>query len=239
MKPQHPRGIPHHHLIRLLRVIPIPRLKLIPRHAQLPPHPDGHDVAIPVDNLGMGMGHQCAHCRQPLINPIVRKGVEAGGGGLGQPIAARELGHAESVDQELHQVSRDRGAGNDSRAQRVAVEVLRPLGLEEGVEHGGHAMDGGALLIRDGFERRGDVEDFGWVDNLCAVGDDGEEAKDEAEAVEQRGRTAQNVFRGESHSITNKSRIVDQVATSELVSWSWGLETLLGYGCPCASIMPF
>lgn len=212
VQPQHPRRISHHGLIRLLRVVPIPGLQLVSCDAQLPPGTDRHNVAVAIHDLGMSVGHQGAHGRQPPAHRVVGEGVEARRRRLGQTVAAGELGHAEPLHQELHQIAWHGCSGDDAGAELVAVEVGRELGLEEGIKHGGDAVDGRAGLLRDGLQSGRDVEDLCWIDNLPAVGDDGEEAEDEAEAVEQRRGAAQDVVGCESHPVADESRIVDQVA---------------------------
>lgn len=54
-------------------------------------------------------------------------------------------------------------------------------------------MDSGALFVGNGPECGRNVEYLCWVDNLAAVSDDGQEAEDKAEAVEERRRATQDV----------------------------------------------
>lgn len=184
MQPQHAGRVPDHDLVGLFRVVPVSRLQLVSGHAKLAPRANGHNVAVAVDNLGLRVRHQSPHGGEPPRHGVVGKGIKARGGRLGEAVAARKLRHAEAVHQQLHEIARDGGAGDDARAQPVALEVGRGLGLEEGVEHGGDAVDGGAVLVGDGPEGGRDVKDLCRIHDLAAVGDDGQEAEDEAKAVE-------------------------------------------------------
>lgn len=78
MQPQHARFIPHHDLVRLLRVVPVPSLQLIATNAELAAGADGDDLAVAVHNLGHGVRHQRANRGQTRVDRIVGKGVEAG-----------------------------------------------------------------------------------------------------------------------------------------------------------------
>jgi hypothetical protein len=48
------------------------------------------------------------------------------------------------------------------------------------------------------------------------VGEDRHEAEDEAEAVEERGRAAQDVGGGEAHAVADEAGVVDNVAVGKL-----------------------
>ena len=124
-------------------------LELVARDAELAARAEGRDVAVAVDDLGAGVGHQRADGGEAAGDGVVREGVEAGGARLGEAVAAREVGHAEHADQLLHQGPRDGGTGHDARAEGCAAEVGREA-LEEGVEHGGDAVQRGAPLGGDG-----------------------------------------------------------------------------------------
>ncbi len=190
VQPQHARPVAHHDLGRLLRVVPVPRLQLVAGDAELAAGADGDHVALVVDDLGARVRHQRPHRRQPLVHGVVREGVEARRRRLRQPVAARELGHAEPRDQQLHQVPGNGRAGDDARPEVVAVETGGCGQAEECVEHGRHAVDGCALLVGNGAEHGGGVEGLLRVDDLGSVGDDGHQAEHQAEAVEQGRRAA-------------------------------------------------
>jgi predicted transcriptional regulator len=66
------------------------------------------------------------------------------------------------------------------------------------------------------MQNRLGVEGFAREDNLGAMGDYRKHAQDQPEAVEQWRRATQNIKRGEIHAITNKARVVNQVAAEEL-----------------------
>ena len=90
--------------------------------------------------------------------------------------------------------------------------------VEEGVEHCGDAVEGCAALGDDGGDGGGGVEDLCGVDDAGAVGYDGEEAEDEAEAVEEGGRAAEGVGGGEAHPVAYEAGVVDEVAVGVLVA---------------------
>lgn len=205
MEPQHPGRVAHHHLGRLLRVVPVPGLQLVPGHAQLAPVTDGHGAAVGVDNLGARVRHQRAHRRQPRIHGIVGKGVEACRRRLRQPVAARKFDHPEALHQHLHQIPRHRGPGDDACTQPLAAEARWRLGLKQRVKHGGHAVHRRASLVRDGPQRGRNVEDLGGEDNLGPVRHDGQEAQDQPEAVEKRRRAAQDVVGRQAYPIANEA----------------------------------
>lgn len=165
------------------------------------------------------MGHEGADGGEAAGEGVVGESVEAGRGRLGEAVAASELAHAEAVDHEAHQVARHGGAGDDAGAYAGEVGLGEaPFGgvgvgrLEERVEHGGDAVEGGAAFLAEGAEGGARVEDLGRVDDLAAVGEDGEEAEHKAEAVEERGRAAEHVGGGETHAVANETGVVDEVA---------------------------
>lgn len=70
---------------------------------------------------------------------------------------------------------------------------------------------------------RSDRSEHGWggegragEDDGAAVGDTDEQTKDEAEAVEEWWRTAENVSRGEGHAVADGVGVVDHVAREGL-----------------------
>lgn len=57
-------------------------------------------------------------------------------------------------------------------------------------------MESSAFFCGDGVEGFLRIKHFGWVDDGGAVGYDGEETEDEAEAVEERGWAAEDICVG-------------------------------------------
>lgn len=74
-------------------------------------------------------------------------------------------------------------------------------------------MYGGAPFIGDGVQYGMRLESFAGEDNLGAVRDDGEHAEDEAEAMEKRRWTTEDVEVVEFHPIADKLSVIDQVAS--------------------------
>lgn len=60
------------------------------------------------------------------------------------------------------------------------------------------------------------VEGFARENNLGAMGDYRKHTQDKPEAVEQGRRATQNIKRGEFHTVTDKTRVINQVAAEEL-----------------------
>jgi hypothetical protein len=102
MQPHRALRVPAHHLGRLLRIVPVPRLQLVPGNTQLPSLTDRHDLPLAVDDLGPGVRHQMAHGAEFDVQRIVVARVEARGGRFGQAVRGGELAHAEAEDHELH-----------------------------------------------------------------------------------------------------------------------------------------
>ncbi|TLS29419.1 hypothetical protein PpBr36_02138 [Pyricularia pennisetigena] len=214
LEPQHPVLVPHHHLGRLLRVVPVARLQLVPRDAELAAPAQRDRLAVAVHDLGVRVRHQRPHRRQPPRHHVVGEGVEARRARLRQPVAARELGHAQSRHHLLHQVSRHRRPGHDARAelQVAGLELRRFRQREERVEHGRHPVQRRAALLLHGPQCRSRIKDLGRVHHLAAVRDGGQHAQDEPEAVEEWWRAAQDVCRSEPHAVADVAGVVDEVA---------------------------
>lgn len=163
------------------------------------------------------MRHQRPDRPQPRRHRIVGERIEARRRRLRQPVARRELAHAQARDHELHQAARDGGAGDDAGAQ-AEVGGAQGAGLgqrEQAVEHGGDAVQRGAGLGEEGTEGGGGVKGLGGVDDLGAVREDGHEAEDEAEAVEEGGGAAEGVGMGEAEAVADEARVVDDVVVGE------------------------
>jgi len=69
------------------------------------------------------------------------------------------------------------------------------------------------------------VEGLSWEDDFGAVGEGGEEAEGQAEAVEERGRAAECVGWGEGHAGADEAGVVDEVVVCEHG----------GFGTPCTA----
>jgi hypothetical protein len=69
-----------------------------------------------------------------------------------------------------------------------------------------------AVFRSDRSEHGGGGEGGAREDDGAAMGDADEEAEDEAEAVEEGGRTAENVGGGEGHAVADRVGVVDHVA---------------------------
>lgn len=215
VQPQDTSLVTDHDLGRLLRVVPVAGLQLVAADAELAARADGDNVALVVHDLGVGVGHQGADGGQALVDAVVGEGVEAGGGRLGEAVAAGELGHAKALDHELHQVPGHGRAGDDAGPEPVAVEVWRQGQVEQRVEHGRDAVARRALLVRDGAQHGRRVKDLLREDDLGAVRDDGHKTEHEAKAVEQRRGAAENVIGGQAHSVANEARVVDNVVVRQ------------------------
>lgn len=127
-------------------------------------------------------------------------------------VGAGILPHVEFFEEPLHERTGYWCAGNDARAQVTAVELRWLFEAEDRLEHGGDAVQGSTLLIGDGMECCERVEGLGGEDDLRAMRDDGEHAEDEPEAVEERGRAAEDIEGGEAHAIADEAGVVDEVA---------------------------
>jgi len=112
---------------------------------------------------------------------------------------------------------RYRRASDDARPQSSTIKVSRAWKTKDCVKHGGHAVDSRATLVGNGTKARLWVEDFGRVDDFTAMCDDSEEAKNEAEAVEDGWRAAEHVVAGESHAVTDEATVVNEGALTRLV----------------------
>lgn len=219
MQPQHPALVAHHDLGRLLRVIPIPCLQLVPADAELAPCADGHDLALSVHNLGHGVRHEGPHGGEAHIDGVVGEGVEARRARLGQPVARRELGHAQPGHELLHQAARHGRARHDARPQPGQVprrhQPPRLGQRQQAVEHGGHAVQRGAPFLAQAAQRRGRVEHLGRVGDAGAVRERGQQAQHQAEAVEHGRRAAQGVVGPQAHAVADEAGVVDQVVVRQ------------------------
>lgn len=217
MQPEDAGLVADHDLVGLLRVVPVAGLQLVAADAELAAGADGHDVAVAVDDLGQGVRHQRANRGQTSVDRVVGEGVEARRRRLRQAVARRELGHAQLRHQLLHQVPRHRRPRDDAGPQPQVrrAQVLRLGQREQAVEHGGDAVQRGALLADHGAERCRRVEHLGRIDDLGAVGDDGHQAEYEAEAVEERGRTAEDVVWCEPHAVPDEAGVVYNIAMTQ------------------------
>lgn len=72
-------------------------------------------------------------------------------------------------------------------------------------------MNGCAVLVNDRGECSRDFERFGRVDNFATMREDSEQAEDKTEAVEEGRWAAENVGRGEAHSVADEAGIVYNV----------------------------
>lgn len=74
-------------------------------------------------------------------------------------------------------------------------------------------MYGGALFIGDGVQHDMRLESLAGEDNLGAVRDDSEHAQDEAETMEERRWTTEDVKVVKFHPIADKLSVIHQVAS--------------------------
>lgn len=215
MEPENAGLVADHDLGRLLRVVPVAGLQLVAGDAELAAGADGDDAALVVDDLGACVGHEGADGGQAPLDGVVGEGVEAGRRRLRQAVAAGELGHAEAADEQLHQVARHGRAGDDARAQRLAVEARWRRQREQRVEHRRHPVHRRAPLVRDGPQHRLRVEDLPWVHDLGPVRDHRHQAEHEPEAVKQRWRAAQHVVGRQPHAVADEAGVVDDVVVRQ------------------------
>ena len=78
-------------------------------------------------------------------------------------------------------------------------------------EHGRHAVQAGATLLGDGFKRRQRVEAFAGEYHAGAVSDGSEIAEHHAEAMIERHRDAQAIFRRQLHRLADEEAVVENV----------------------------
>lgn len=81
-------------------------------------------------------------------------------------VAAGILGHVQFLKQPLHERPGNRRTGDDPRPQVRAVKVGWLWKTQNGLEHGGYAVQGGTFLVRDGVQHGGGIERLTGEDDL-------------------------------------------------------------------------
>ena len=76
-------------------------------------------------------------------------------------------------------------------------------------------MDSRTLLVRDGAQHSRSIEDIRGIDDLAAMRHDSQQTKNEAEAVEERRRTAQHVVGSQSHAVADEAGVVQKSVVRE------------------------
>lgn len=110
-----------------------------------------------------------------------------------------------------HQFGGDAAPRRDARPQVFETRICHLTPLEEfqlGEEHGGDAVQGRAVFLLHRLQRGFGIECFAGEDDrgsmrcACHVAEDG------AETVEEGGRTADYVARGEEHAVADGGAVV-------------------------------
>ena len=202
-------------LLRLGLVVPVAEHHRVAAGAQFARLAARHDAALVVDDLHLQMRLDAAHRGHAPIERVVGAALEAHRRGLGHAVGDGHFRHVHLADHPLHDLDRARAAGHDAGAQAGEVELGKARMVERGDEHGGHAVEGGAVLLRHRLQHRQRLEGLGRIDHGGAVGEAAEVAHHHAEAVVQRHRNAQAVARHELDRLADEEAVVEDVVVRQ------------------------
>ena len=175
----------------------------------------GDDMALRIDQLHLKMRVDAAHGRDAPRDRIVGSALEAHRAGLGHAVGDGHVPHVHLVHDAAHHLDRAGRARHDARAQGGEVGRGEAGMAELGDEHGGHAVERGAALGRDGREHGLGIEATAGKDHGGPVGEAGEHAHHHAEAMVERYRDADAVFGRQALRSTDKVGVVEDVVVGE------------------------
>lgn len=79
-------------------------------------------------------------------------------------------------------------------------------------------MQGSAFFVGDGVQYRVRIECFAGKYNLGTMCYNGQHAQNQSKAMEERRRRAEDIEGGKVHAVTDKARIIHEVAVRSLVN---------------------
>lgn len=198
-----------------LGVVPVAEHHAVAAGAQLADLAARHHPARLVDDLALQPRLGASDSGHAQLQAIVRTGLQRHRTGLGHAVGDLHLGHVHVANDPPHHLDRAGGAGHDSGAQAGKVEFAAARMIQLGDEHGRYPVQRGGALLGHGQQGRLGVEAGRRVDHGRAVGDAAEVAHHHAEAVIQRHRDHQAVFRAESEAFADHVAVVEDVVVAE------------------------
>src|SRR3984893_19111697 len=202
-------------LARLLLVIPVAEHDRIAASQQIARRAARHDPPLGIDDLYFAVRRYPSNCRNPPLDRIVGRALEAYRAGLGHAVSDCDLGQVHPLDRAFHDLDRARASGHDPGAQRGEIEFRKIRAVHLGDEHSRDAVNGCALFGRDRLEGSEWMKALARVDHGCAVRQAAEVAEHHAEAVIERHRDAEPVLLGEPHCLPDKETVVQDVVVAE------------------------
>ena len=155
-------------------------------------------------------GHTPPHGLDPTLHGVVGAGLGHDRRTFGQAVADGDFAHAHLIHDPAHERLGAHGPCHDPRTQRGKIETREDAVIQNGLEHGRHAVQGGALLLLHGGHHLhgGEGVEQHHGGPVVHAGHDPEHA---AEAVEQRHGQAYPVARGKFLMVADPIAVVDDV----------------------------
>ncbi len=197
------------------RVAPIAEHHAVATGAQFADLPARHHAAVLVDDLALQLRLGAAHGGHPQFQLVIRAGLQRHRAGLGHAVGDLYFAHVQFADDVAHHLDRAGGASHDPGAQARQVEFPALRLVQQGNEHGRHAVQHGGALSGNALQGQQRIEGIVGVDHGGAVGHAAQVAHDHAEAVVQRHRNHHAVLLGEPQAFADHIAVVEDVVVAE------------------------
>src|SRR5215212_608814 len=172
-------------------------------------------VRLHVDDANLYVGELASHAGYPQLQRVVGPGLGYDGARLGLAVGDGDLRGAHHVDDVLHDLHGARGAGHYAGAQRTGIALLEIWMLKLRNEHGRDPEERCAPFLVYSLQHLLGVEALDG-DHRPLMRDSVEGAKNAAEAVEERDRYADPVFRPQLHALADVEGVLDDVGVGQL-----------------------
>ncbi len=210
----HPaRGI--NRLGRALRIVPVAQHHQIAARAQFSRRATWHDAAVRIHNLGLDMRMHPPDSGHAPLQRVLDRGLKTGRAGLRHAVANGDLAEMHGLNAAAHHFDGARGTGHHASAQTGEIKVGEIWMFQFCDEHGGHAIERGAALLRHGFQGGTRLKAFAWKDHSCTVRETGQIADHHAKTVIQRHRNTHFVLGREAHHLAQEKAIVQNVVVRQ------------------------
>ena len=210
----HPAGAVQR-LGRALRIIPIAQHHGVAPCAELARLAAWHDPSRLVHDLDLDVGLDAPDGGDPGLQAVVAAGLEADRAGLGHAIGDSHLRHVHPVDHLTHYLDGAWRAGHDPRTQAGQVKAVERRIGQHGDEHGGHAIERLASLIRHRLQYGQWLEPLRWQHHGGTPRDAAQIAHHHAKAVIQRHWNAQSRSSLQAQRFAHEEAVVQDIVVAE------------------------
>ena len=155
------------------------------------------------------------HGGNPPLQRIIGAALETDRAGLSHAVGDGDLAHVHLGHDPFHDINGTGRSGHNAGAQAGQVVFPEIRQVQFGDEHGGHAVQGRALLLADCSKGQGRVETVVGNDHGSAVNGAVEVAHHHAEAMVKRHRDTEPVRFGELHGLTDKIAVIEDIEVGQ------------------------